>query len=409
MPDIDAGPPMNIVTFPEGNEWSWNGGWAPGDGDFPILGLFDDEYGDGHAGTPVLPPGSWDWDDAANDLANWNNYAGNLGTFNPTRDPTGRQFGWRFVRVSDAIEYRDAAIYYEGSSGADYLWLGRSGSIRDFTQGNLGEGPDVLVFDASENADFRTGTTSDGGAHDDDLVIAGCNANTDGTFDILSTSLHAGPGRDWVFARDLSDVAIDLGDGDGLTDTLDALDGEDLVVLRGNTEAVRVFGGQGDDVFVWYVDDNIQVGASLGARFFGGGGWGDALFTENGHDRLVLAIPVDSELVFSAPIPAGAFGVRSADGNFVTDDATETYPRARHCIDCGTGPLGDKTVILEYESLDGTIHTGPVYLTSVEELQIGLGPDARIFSLDPTTGTATLMDGAIIYGPPEPPSGLCDE
>jgi hypothetical protein len=406
IPDAGA---ADAGGFPRANDWSWNSSWTPSEPDFPLAGLFDDEYGDGHEGTPVLPPGNWDWSDADNDLANWNNYQRGLGAFEPLMDSTSRQYGWRFVRVSDAVEYKDAAVYFEGSSGVDYLHLGRHGSIVGFTQGNLGEGPDVLIFDAGDRVEFRTGTTTDGGARDDDLVMAGCNPNVDGAFDIVATQLHTGPGSDWVFARDLMNSAIDLGNRDGLTDTLDALDAGDLAVVRGNSSEVRIFGGGGDDVFVWYVDDNAYVGAPLGARFFGGGGWGDALFADNGNDRLVLAIPADTEMVDTSPPGPGALSLRSSDGGFVLDDATEHFERARHCIECGMSPSGGlRTVILEYRSADGAIDSGPVYLTSVEELQIGVGEGARVFALDGMSGTATLLEDATAFDAPEPPADLCD-
>ena len=398
----------SVEGFPTGNDWSWNSSWTPGDAEFPIAGLLDDEYRDGHDGTPVLPPGDWDWADANDDLANWHNYETHLGTFEPLVDAMARQYGWRFVGVSDAVEYLDAAGYFEGSSGVDYLHLGRHGAIVGLVQGDLREGPDVLIFDSSDRVDFRAGTTSDGGAHDDDLVIAGCNPNPDGSFDIIATQLSTGPGSDWVFARDLFDAAIDLGNRDGRTDTLDATDGDDLAVIRGNASELRVFGGQGDDVFVWYVDDSAEVGLPLGARFFGGGGWGDALFSDNGHDRLVLAVPADTEMVDTSPPPAGALSVRPSDGGLVVDEATETYERARHCVECGLGASGERTFILEYTSADGATDSGLVYLTSVEELQVGVGEGARVFALDDYYGTATLASDATVFDPPEPPVEICD-
>jgi hypothetical protein len=304
----DASPPPPrppAVGFPDGNEWSWDGSWTPADGELPPDGLFDDEYNDGHDGTPVLPPGEWDYEDDDDDIANWRNFENNLGRFDPLLDSSDRQYGWLFVGVAPSVDYQGPAAYFEGSTGVDYLDLGPNGSIHSFGAGNLGAGPDVLIFDGSWALDFRTGTTADGGSNDNDLVIAGCNPNTDGEFEILTTTVHTGPGHDWVFVRDISRAAIDLGNGDGgRTDTLDISDGDDMVVLRGNTHDFRVFGGNGDDVFVWFVDDTIQSTTWLGPNFFGGGGWGDALFSENGVDRLVLAVPTDTEMVTSTPTPA---------------------------------------------------------------------------------------------------------
>ena len=56
-------------------------------------------------------------------------------------------------------------------------------------------------------------------------------------------------------------------------------------------------GGEGNDVMVWYVDDNVQTTTWLGPNFFGGGGHGDALWNDSGTDRLVLAVPTDSPVV----------------------------------------------------------------------------------------------------------------
>jgi hypothetical protein len=416
MPGRDGGPPPPpppppppAMGFPDGNEWSWDGSWTPSDADFPLMGLFDNEYHDGHEGTPILPPGEWDWDDGGNDLANWRNFESNLGTFEPLEDSMGRQYGWRLVGVGAAVDYQGPAAYFEGSTGVDYLHLGRMGSIHSFGDGNLGAGPDVLIFDSSHSLDFRTGTTEDGGARDDDLVIAGCNPNGDGAFEVLTTTIHTGPGHDWVFVRDISRAAIDLGNGNGgRTDTLDSSDGQDLVVLRGNTQDFRVFGGQDDDVFVWYVDDNIQTTTWLGPNFFGGGGWEDALFADNGNDRLVLAIPTDTEMVTRTPTPRGGLLVMTTDGELVVDDPTAGDELARYCVECGTGPGGAKTVILEYNSADGEIETGYFYLTGIEEVQVGVGEGARVFALDAAAGTATPMDGAEAFDPPSPPPELCD-
>ena len=61
-------PPKPDLTseWPTANEYSWNGVWTPS---FPLEGMFDNEYFDGHDGSPILPPGHWDYEDANNDLA----------------------------------------------------------------------------------------------------------------------------------------------------------------------------------------------------------------------------------------------------------------------------------------------------------------------------------------------------
>ncbi|RLB51869.1 MAG: hypothetical protein DRJ42_16035 [Deltaproteobacteria bacterium] len=411
-PGPDVGPPPvrpPSVGFPDGNEWSWDGSWTPASGDFPLVGLFDNEYHDGHDGSPVLPPGEWDWNDSGNDLANWRNFETNLGTFEAMMDGGGNQYGWRLVGASAAVDYQGPAEYFEGSSGVDYMDLGPNGSIHSIGGVSLGAGPDVLIFDSSYSLDFATGTTMEGGSRDDDLVIAGCHPNSDGAFDIETSTIHTGPGHDWVFVRDISRAAIDLGNGNrGRTDTLDPSDGDDLVVLRGNTQDFRVFGGQGDDVFVWFVDDNIQSTRWLGPNFFGGGGWEPALFTENGNDRLVLAIPTDTTMVTSTPTPTGGLLVLPTDGGYIVDAPTVGDELARYCVECGTSSTGEKTIILEYNSADGMIETGYFYLTGVEEVQVGLGEGAAVYSLDTAAGTATRIDGATLFVPPVPPPELCE-
>lgn len=405
----DAGPPPDLSTWPTANEWSWNGSWAPAAADFPVPGLLDDEYGDGHDGTPVLPPGEWDWNDAGNDLANWRNFESNLGSFDPLMDSMGRQYGWRLVGVSPSVDYQGPAAYFEGSSGTDILDLGPMGSIHSFAAGNLGDGPDVLVFDSSHSLDFRTGSSLSGSSRDDDLVIAGCRPNTDDGFDVLTTTVHTGPGNDWVFVRDISRAAIDLGNGEsGRTDALDPADGHDLIVLRGNTHDFRVFGGRGDDVAVWHLDDNVQTVTWLGPNFFGGGGKGSALWDDPGTDRLVLAVPADTRMVTSTPTPNGGLLVMPTDGEFVDDPPTAADPFATYCVECGTGPGGRKTIILEYNSADGSVHTGYFFVTAFEELQVGVGEGARVYRLDDVAGTATLDETLEASPAPGFPPEMCD-
>jgi hypothetical protein len=246
-----------VDGWPEANEWSWDGRWEPQDPDFPIDGLLDDEYFDGHLDrngnpTPILPPGRWDWEDTNDDLANWRNFETNLGSFEMLTDTRGRHYGWRFVpNDPTAPDYSGAAEYFEGSSGTDILHLGPAGVIHSMGACNLADGPDILVFRESYALDLRTGSSDTGALRDNDLVVAGCNENPDGSFDVLTTTVHTGPGRDWVFIRDLSRAGVDLGNGqNGRTDAHDPDDGDDLVVLRGNTHDFRVFGGGGNDLAV---------------------------------------------------------------------------------------------------------------------------------------------------------------
>ncbi|MFH2005947.1 MAG: hypothetical protein ABI333_05095 [bacterium] len=410
----DAGQVQPVEGWPEPNEWSWDGSWTPGEGAFPLDGMFDDEYFDGHPDgngqpTPILPPGEWDWDDGNDDLANWRNFETNLGTFDPLLDGQGRQYGWRLMgNTPDAVDFSGAAAYFEGSSGADIVDLGVGGALHSYGDGNLGDGPDVLVFQQSWALDFRTGSTATGALRDNDLVVAGCGENPDGSFDVETTTIHTGPGRDWVFVRDLSRAAVDLGNGgDGRTDATDGQDGDDLVVLRGNTHDFRVFGGFGNDLAIWFVDDNVQTTTWLGPNFFGGGGHGDALWDDPGVDRLVLAVPDDTTLVTATPTPPGGLLVRATDGELILDDPTQGDVYARYCVECGTGPGGRKTVILEYVSADESIHTGYFYVTAFEQLQVGVGPGARVFLLDDVTGTAVEAPGEDPVIPPDWPTEYC--
>ena len=378
-----------------------------------MTGLLDDEYFDGHAGrdgspTPVLPPGEWDWDDARNDLANWRNFETSLGRFERLRDSGGRHYGWRFVGNDTNVDYAGAAGYFEGSSGPDLLDLGPAGAVHSFGRGNLADGPDVLVFDRSWSLDFRTGSTDRGSVRDDDLVIAGCGESPDGAFDIETTTIHTGPGHDWVFARDLSRAGIDLGNGDGgRTDTVDPTDGDDLAVIRGNAHDFRVVGGAGDDVFVWYADEVVQTTTHLGPNFFGNGQHGDALWQDDGRDRLVMAVPATTEVVTGSPTPPGGLLVRGTDGGLVLDDPTQHDVHARYCVECGTGPDGRRTVILEYRSADESVFTGYFYLTAIEELQVGVGEEARVYRIDETEGRVELDGSLEPFDPPVPSADHC--
>jgi len=185
------------------------------------------------------------------------------------------------------------------------LFLSACGGSDDGTAGTGGggtSGSDVLTFCESYSLHFRTGGSSTGSARNDDLVVAGCDPNPDRTFDITTTTIHTGPGRDRVFVRDLDRAAIDLGDGaDGRTDTLDPNDGDDPVVLRGNTHDFRVFGGNGSGTFVWFVDDNVQQTAWFGPDFFGGGGFDDALWDDEGIDTNGAGTPDATAKPFTPP------------------------------------------------------------------------------------------------------------
>jgi hypothetical protein len=402
----DAGPPRPIEGWPDDNEFSWNGSWAPDSADFPIDGLLDDEYFDGHGGTPILPPGEWDWNDADDDLANWRNFSSNLGTFEMLESAAGQHYGWRFVANDEVPDFTGPAQYYEGTPGVDIVDLGPRGELHGYGSGSLGDGPDILVYERSYSLEFRTGSSETGAANDDDLVVGGCSET--GATDIETSTMHTGPGSDWVFTRDIDRAAVDLGNGaGGRTDTLDPNDGDDLLVLRGTIHDTRLYGGFGNDVIVWYVDDTVQTTEWLGNNFFGGGGKGDALWDDPGVDRLVLVVPVDTVISDAPSTPEGALRVLPAERGFVEDEGTSADPFATYCIECGTAPDGRRTVIVEYRARGGEIFTGYCYTTGIEELQVGVGPGARVFQIDPVEGTIREDADARPTVPPTWPDELC--
>lgn len=401
-------PPKPDLTseWPTANEYSWNGVWTPS---FPLEGMFDNEYFDGHDGSPILPPGHWDYEDANNDLADWRNFKTNVGDLKQLLDSQNRIYGWELLAVNPAGVDVDAKItFFEGSAGADWFDFGPDGVLHS-TWGEFGAGPDVLVFNRSYSLDFRIGGAVNGAGSDDDLVIAGCDVNGDASFDILTTTVHTGPGADWAFIRDFSRAAIDLGNGGGgRTDSIDTTDGNDLAVIRGNSHDFRIFGGFGHDTAVWYVDENIQTETWLGPAFFGGGGEGDAIWGDPGTDRLVMAIAEDAPIVDRTPTPNGSFLVRGTSGELVLDGPTQYDEYAAYCSECGESPDGRRTIIFEYNSPDGAISTGYFYVTAFEELQIGIGEGARVYRIDDKAGTVELADDLKAYVPPSPPASFCE-
>lgn len=368
----------------------------------------------GRQGLPDPPPGNWDWNDEVDDLSNWENFEGKIGYFEKLLDLKGYHFGWRLVGHDPyAIPYDGPSAYYDGCPGTDLLDLGPLGNIHGFTNGDLGLGPDVLVFDRSWSLDFRTGSTQTGHSHDNDLVIAGCQVAPEGDYTFEKASIHTGPGKDWIFARNMNAAAIDAGNGmGGLTDTLDPDDGDDLVMLAGNVRDARVFGGYGDDVLVWYMDDGqVESIAYFGPNFFGGGGAGEAVWGDPGTDRLVLAIPPETVLVDKTPTPPGGLLLRIWDDHgdeIWWDEPVYADLYARYCVTCGTGPEGQKTLNLEYLAKDESFFTGWFWVTAFEELQLGTGPDAVVYALDQVEGTAQLIPDAVPFTPPEWPWWWCE-
>ena len=403
-------PPEPVMGWPDSNEYSWDGSWTPDEGDFPLDGLVDDDY-------PDLPPGEWDWGDEPNQ-SNWNNFRGAIGTFDPLTDGSGNQFGWELVGNDPDVEFSGPSSYFFGSPGTDILNLGPGGSIHSVDV-LLGDGPDVVVFNSSYATNIATGSSSSGAEHDNDLVVAGCDVNSDDSYDIDTTTIHTGPGDDWVFIRDLDRAAVDLGNGDGpdgsggttlhRTDTVDPNDGNDLLVIRGNSHDFRVFGGRGHDTIVWYVDENIQTTQWLGPNLFGEGGWGDAIWADpDSVDRLVLAVPTSTEVVTGGGEQPGTLRIIGVDdAPFEGDAPTADDPRAYYCLHCGPSSDGSYPLIIEYRSADGSVNTGYSNLTSIEELQIGLGDGARVYRVDGINGQLVLDESLTPTVPPSWPDSYC--
>lgn len=392
-------------SWPVPNEYSWDGSWTPSSSEFPLSGLVDERY-------PRLPPGRWDWNEAQGDLANHRSFERRIGRFEPLSDRGSRQFGWNLVTsAAQGASYSGPAAWFQGSSGAELIRLVPGGGLHGFS-GDLGDGPDVLVFEKASAVDFRTGSSLTGARRDNDLVIGGCVPNATRSYDITASTIHTGPGRDWVFVRDMERAAIDAGNGQGgNTSAIDPADANDLVVFRGTMRDFRFFGGRGDDVAVWYVDEGLEAGQGwLGPNFFGGGGAGEALWGDAGTDRLVLVVPPDTRITGKGATPAGALMVR-IDPDYPQqpdwDRPTLGDPNAKYCIRCGTGPGGRKTVTMEYRSASGHVFTAHFYVTAFEELQLGVGPGARIFRIDDDEGKLVEDRAARPFTPPTPPAAYC--
>jgi hypothetical protein len=394
---------------------------SPTDGDsadvalaFDPVGLFDDKYFDGHVWqgkpTPILPPGKWDWNATNNDLANYKNFQNAIGALVTLQDENGEHCGWKLqAKTPAAVDFAGPAAYFEGSSGRDIVNLGPQGKIHSMS-GSLSAGPDVLVFNKSYSLDFSTSAATGSASHDDDIVVAGCDANATAAFDIATTSIHTGSGADVLFVRDAERSAFDAGNLGGLTGALDPEDGDDVTILRGNMLDFRTVGGKGNDTVVWYVDEVNQESAWLGPNFFGGGGEGQALWGDSGTDRLVLVIPASTTVISGGATQPGQLLVRTL-ANYPSsaqwDAPTQGDPRAKYCVTCGVGPSGRKTVTLEYRSADGAIHTGYFWVTAFEELQIGVGPGARVYTINDVAGTVALNDALPAFEPPALDPSYC--
>lgn len=401
--------PVAAQNWPDPpNVYSWDGSWLPAN--LPPPGLYDDVYYDGHLvygePSPILPPGEWDYA-GIHLLANWRGFRDYLGTFDRLEDEQGGHYGWRFVAVNpQGTDGQAGMVNFHGSSGCDILDLGPEGSFHsagnpDFgPEMRLGDGPDMLRYSYGWSAAFRTGSDATGNNQDDDLVIIGTDDDLPGgEYDIITTSIHTGPGNDLVFVRNWERAGIDLGNGgNGRTDTIDPTDGDDVGVIGGNARDFRAGGGYGNDTFYWYVDEVNQNTAWLGPNFFGAGSWDGALWTDPGIDRLVLVIPTNTPVTTSSQ--QGAVAILGGSYQVVVDQPSVYSVYGRYYVTAPVGPNGEMTVTLHYISASGHVDTGHFYLTAFEELQIGIGSGATVYDIDPINRTLTANPGKDPYDPP---------
>ncbi len=396
-------PPLEVGSgWPKKpNEYSWDGSWEP---QSEPQGLYDSIYFDAHdvegAPSPRLPPGLWDWE-ITSLLASWRGFSTRVGTFDLLSDTQGMSFGWRLQRVKEEGVQVDAVMeVFYGSAGTDIIDLGPQGSVN--STGNpqygkvvgLGDGPDMLRYVSGHSASIRLGSSATGSLADNDLALIGSpEGAAEDVYDVVTTAIHTGPGSDLVFVNNFERAAIDLGNGeDARTDSLDPQDGADIVVIGKNARDFRVFGGRGDDLFVWHVDEVKSTEAWLGPNFFGGGGWGDALWADEGIDRLVLNIPQDTLVVTRSAdlVPGSLLMFLEEDQKVVIDTPTEDDPYARYYVYVPPSSSNRRTMTLQYISADNSVNTGYFFVTAVEEVQIGIDRKGPIYRLDDITGEVVL-------------------
>lgn len=382
------------------NEYSWDGSWNPPGESFPLEGLLDETHAE-------LPPGKWGWDGACDcpgdeGTAIYDNEFVDKGLdFERLEGSRGGLFGWRLIDTDGgSMSLNHRGDHYDGTPGVDLFDLRGDGKLQGTgpdQEGvggiNLGDGPDMLRYGVGWSVDLRVGDARRGHEQDNDLVLVGSEQRLGtGEYDVYGTTIHTGPGSDLVFARNFGPAAIDLGNGEGgRTDSIDADDGPDMLVLEGNARDFRVFGGNGDDVFVWYVDE-VDEDTWLGPSFYGGGGWGEALWGDPGRDRLVLVVDPATEVV------SGRSSHDDNPGSFMNlvydpyepsiDGPTENDAFARYRTP-PIGPRDEHMTTVSYRSADGAVFTHDFYIISVEEVQLGLGEDARVYDVDPVTGVMT--------------------
>jgi len=395
----------------DAGKYSWDDSWTPSS--FPVAGLIDETHAD-------LPPGKWGWDNGCDcpgdeGLAIYENeFLGRDLMFETVTDAEGEVFGWRLVSNDGSPIEMDARLdKFDGTPGVDIIDLKERGNLNGTgpnDQGspgiNLGDGPDMLRFGTGWSIDLRVGDSERGSEADNDLVILGTNdVLPNAEYDIFGATIHTGPGSDLVFTKNFGPAAIDLGNGQsGRTDSVDGDDGDDMAILEGNMRDFRVYGGGGDDVFVWYVDQVVD-NEWLGPNFFGGGGWGDAIWADAGVDRLILAIDPATEVVTARGDhdgnPGSFLALIYSDYAPNIDTPTEEDVFARYYSTVPEGPDGQRTVTVSYRSADESVFTHDFYITSVEQVQMGVGDDAIVYDVDYVTGALTVSSAAPLTEIPE--------
>ncbi|MCP4712279.1 MAG: hypothetical protein GY869_26960, partial [Planctomycetes bacterium] len=213
-----------------------------------------------------------------------------------------------------------------------------------------------------------------------------------------------GPGADLVFVNNMERGGIDLGNGNGgQTDAIDPFDGDDVAIVGGYYRDNRIFGGNGDDIFVWNLDEHNQLypdGQWIGGSVWGCGGWDPAVWGCDDTDRLILNVP-DNTILLNAVFPDRIYhvsvengtvgvGVRGDfDGTNAIDTPTEHDPYARHYNVPGYGPNGELPLTFHYRSASGHVNSAFANFIAVELLQIGTGPNATVYDVNLLTAELT--------------------
>jgi hypothetical protein len=388
--------PEDVFIF-EPNDYSWDGSWIPTE--FPLDNMLDDVYNtegvytlEGNIPSPILPPGEWDWETTTS-MANYRNFSSNMGTFEALLDQDNNQYGWKFIPLDPGgTDVASGMSFFEGSSGLNVINLGNNGQVHSTGDINFGNGLTMLRFKESWSLDLRTGSSENANiGNDNDLVLAGSDSPiSSGEFEVETTTIHTGPGRDLVFVNNMQQAAIDLGNGaNGRTDAIDPNDRGDMVIIDGNQYDCRFFGGAGDDIFIWYINNSHHSNAWIGSNLYGTGGYGEAQWT-NDTDRLIFVLPDDTPVVGSevGSTPNGSVKLWQQNPFPANQEdepmAGQVYARYHTAY---TNNEGRRTMLIEYRTPDGNTTTGYMSLVSFEELQVGIGENAKVYKIDDKTGT----------------------